>query len=369
MADTVLKTFTGGHIFSIDDEDEAEPFPDLFQEDLLPEKSVETKHVSSLHRLLEDKLGYTVHKVSIQDDWDQDDWLDHWGRVLLPLVGSDELCIIYYNGSAGGNGDQYTWHFRNEMLSINAHDFMRMFDDTKIDVLLILDCYFPSRYTARWDRTSGITEVIARGIRTRNQAGVVDTHISLTSRLVHHIERFAYTFNRRMKSFSVPQLLGRDKTLAANPAHLYFTKYGRIMISPSRGPDLHLMIQVERPRRLQRISDAVGSAVHAYVPVHGDVVAARTYVEQHVLMISWGGSNMEQRAQFVELQNVFTRDYHSRVRSCKVSRYTCEDLLKQRLLVDVNKFLFSEGNNARNIFILYYDGHGGPEQDVLFWSR
>ncbi|KAF4548113.1 Hypothetical protein D9617_31g063490 [Elsinoe fawcettii] len=185
--------------------------------------------------------------------------------------GKDELIIIYFHGRAGENGKEYQWKFAGEKMVINAYDFIKQLCTYGIDMLLILECYMPTRFKAqaaltRAARKNGTTiEVISTG-QTGQGINDNDTKTNVfTQVLVNKLagvvkDEFSLHPTVSREVFSIPELLA-DAAFDSNPYRLKLTKAraikkDEVLKAPKEGDfcTYRLRIDPDYPRERSKLA-------------------------------------------------------------------------------------------------------------------
>lgn len=124
-----------------------------------------------------------------------------------------------------------------------------MLSSTGLDIMLLLDCYLPTRFRNKkaWYRertATGSMEIIATGQRPQRPDGIVELKDGFTEALLenmdeiiervngtivtytdrHGVERMKKSRFTRRKPFSIPQLLQSETKLSANPYRIWLSK-------------------------------------------------------------------------------------------------------------------------------------------------
>lgn len=101
-------------------------------------------------------------------------------------------------------------------------------NESKADVMMLLDCYIPSRFFDKWTRKHAMTEILARGGPSQCPDGTLTEEVEsdFTVRLVRNMKalvRNIKTYNRRAP-LSIAQLMANDRGLSANPIRIWINR-------------------------------------------------------------------------------------------------------------------------------------------------
>ncbi|KAF2172803.1 hypothetical protein M409DRAFT_16763 [Zasmidium cellare ATCC 36951] len=160
-------------------------------------------------------------------------------RDAFRHMRDDDMLVIYYEGGAADCDKDYEWQFENgPKRPVNAYDLIQLFYDSGLNIMLILDCYIPTRFEEKWNVRSdgkGNVEIIARGERVQTAKGkAIQGHRSdFTDNMIKDLKTFVNDIEKPGRDggyggyhapMSLSQLMRSNTFLAANPKRIFDRK-------------------------------------------------------------------------------------------------------------------------------------------------
>ncbi|KAK5125497.1 hypothetical protein LTR85_000608 [Meristemomyces frigidus] len=227
MTTTNITPYEGGHVYILDSN------PSTEDEDDLETRSVHDQKNSIVERLFRRRTEYEIHKVTFPRRSKPQVVLRYFEDELRDK-DKNELIIIYFHGGGGDNGEEYCWRFSHSpKKEIDAYELIQTIIDSRVDCLLLLDCYIPDRFQDKWKPSRGNVEIIATGQLLQHSDGKLygNDPGNFTTCLVRMMDNLVKQIGTEYKGHhapkSIPDVLAMKavrQKMSANPRRIWINK-------------------------------------------------------------------------------------------------------------------------------------------------
>ncbi|KAF2718326.1 hypothetical protein K431DRAFT_315002 [Polychaeton citri CBS 116435] len=227
-----LKRYNKVKAYILDDNDKEDPATvRRARAHLLP---VHNQKNDLVRGLLTDLFDCEVHPVKFAITDKPEQVYDFFRNEVNSTNGGD-LMIIYFDGEAGLEGDDYSWHFGGfPKKDVNAVTIMSVINQTDVDCLFLLDCGIPTRFLSERERLHANTEIVSAGHQLQTTKGV--SHPGGAGDFTMNLINDLYEYAQKMIDLpmskvekrapqSVPEIMRWNKRLTSNPLRVRFKEW------------------------------------------------------------------------------------------------------------------------------------------------